>query len=224
MMHLLYRCSHSSSDMTRKVLTEDELRRAGVHCETDTWIELRNAGLVDWQNGEWELTPSAAACLRHFTLAKAPDSGVDIRVDYPEAFVVMPFSAPWSGAVYDELFVPGIHGAQFAAVRGDAIPRVGNLDDNVWRSITQAGVVVAEVSVPNPNVYYEVGLAVALGKPVFVFKQQAVVLPADFGGIHYYEYDLADLAAGARELTAALDAWALDKEHRPFGVKTLEDR
>jgi hypothetical protein len=43
--------------------------------------------------------------------------------------------------------------------------------------------------VPNPSVYYEIGLADALGKPVFLFKQANVPLPADFSGIHYYEYD-----------------------------------
>lgn len=224
MMHLLHRCSHTSSDGTRKVLTETELRSAGVHCETDTWIALRNEGLVDWLGGEWELSKSAIACLGHFTIAKAPDSGVDIRVDYPEAFVIMPFGERWSGDVYDGLFVNGITGAGFSVVRGDEIPRVGNLDDNVWRSITQAGVIVADVSVPNPNVYYEIGLAAALGKPVFVFKQKGVQLPADFGGVHYYEYELVDLATGANDLTTALKMWAENNEHRPFGVKDLEDR
>ena len=224
MMHLLYRCSHTSSDGTRKVLTEDELRSAGVHCQMDTWIALKNAGLVDWIGGEWALTESALACLRHFTIAKAPDSGSDIRVDYPEAFVIMPFGEPWSDDVYRNLFVKGITDAGLSVVRGDEIPRVGSLDGNVWRSITQAGVIVADVSVPNPNVYYEIGLAVALGKPVFVFKQKGVRLPADFGGVHYSEYELSDLGAEARKLTAALEMWSRHDDHQPFGVKDLEDR
>ena len=170
------------------------------------------------------LTESALACLGHFTIAKAPDNGIDIRIDYPEAFVIMPFSELWSSDVYDSLFVKGIKSAGFSVVRGDEIPRVGNLDDNVWRSITQAGVIVADASVPNPNVYYEIGLSAALGKPVFVFKQRNVQLPADFGGVHYYEYDLADIAAGAQDLTTALEKWAQHEDHQPFGVKDLEDR
>jgi predicted nucleotide-binding protein len=83
---------------------------------------------------------------------------------------------------------------------------------------------VADVSVPNPNVYYEIGLTTALGKPVFMFKQKGVQLPADFGGVHYYEYDLVDLAAGAQDLTTALEKWAQHADHQPFGVKHLEDR
>jgi hypothetical protein len=224
MMHLLYRCSHTNNEGTGKVLTEAELKSAGVHCENDTWMVLKTAGLVDWKGDEWKITEAGSACLRHFTVAKAPDYGTDIRVDYPEAFVIMPFGESWSDNVYDKLFVEGINGAGFSVIRGDEIPRVGNLDDNVWRSITQAGVIVADVSVANSNVYYEIGLATALGKPVFVFKQRGVQLPADFGGIHYYEYDLVDLAAGAQHLTTALNAWSNHKEHQPFGVKNLEDR
>jgi hypothetical protein len=163
-------------------------------------------------------------CLNHFTVAKSPGGRIDIRVDYPEAFIIMPFSEKWSDNVYDNLFVKGIKAAGFSVVRGDVVPRVGNLNDNVWRMITQAGVIVADVSVRNPNVYYEMGLATALGKPVFVFKQRPVQLPADFSGIHYYDYDLINLAAGARDLTTALQAWAMEKDHQPFGVKHLEDR
>jgi hypothetical protein len=224
MMHLLYRCSHTSRDGKRKVLTEAELKSAGVHCENDTWIALEKAGLVDWSGDEWELTAPGLECLNHFTVAKSPVSGIDIRVDYPEAFVIMPFSEKWSDNVYDNLFVKGIKGAGLSVVRGDVVPRIGNLNDNVWQCITQAGVIVADVSVRNPNVYYEMGLATALGKPVFVFKQRTVQLPADFGGIHCYHYDLVNLAAGARELTTALQTWAMEQDHQPFGVKTLEDR
>lgn len=224
MMYLLYRCAHSSRDGTKKVLTEAELSRAGVHCEVDTWGTLKDAGLVDWLGDEWWLTETARAWLRRFTIAEVPKPDLDIRIDYPDAFVVMPFGEPWSDDVYRDLFKKGAEAAGFSTIRGDAIPRVGNLDDNVWKSITQAGVIVADVSVPNPNVYYEIGLAFALGKPSFVFKQRDVQLPADFGGAHYYEYDLGDLAAGARDLATGLKTWAEHPDNQPFGVKELEDR
>jgi hypothetical protein len=223
MMHLLYRCAHDSRDGTRSVLTVDELKSAGVHCQNDTWGVLKDAGLVNWLNDEWELTAPARACLNHFTVGEGPTNRIDIRVDYPEAFIIMPFSEPWSNDVYDKLFVSGIKGANFLEVRGDKIPRVGNLNDNISQSITQAGLVVADVSVPNPNVYYEIGLAVALGKPVFAFKQRGVQLPADFGGVQYYEYELNELAAGASELTTALKDLAQKPDNRFFGVKMLED-
>jgi hypothetical protein len=73
-------------------------------------------------------------------------------------------------------------------------------------------------------VYYEVGLANALGKPVFLFKQESVTLPADFGGVHCYDYDHNDLTAGRQKLAPELAKWAEHRNHQPFGVKALVDR
>ena len=136
----------------------------------------------------------------------------------------MPFSEIWSEVVYSNIFEPAITDAGFTASRGDDIVRVGELSTNVWQSITQAGVILAEVSVPNPNVYFEIGLATALGKPVFLFKQKDVKLPADFGGAHYYEYDLNDADATRQKLSAELSVWANHRDHLPFGVKKLMHR
>jgi hypothetical protein len=217
MLHLLFNNS-------RGRLSELELTQAGVHCDPDSRQVLEDAGVVKRVGNEFELTQPARKILSTFTVAQGPAANVDIRVDYPQAFVVMPFSQPWSDLVFKQMFEVGIGDAGFAVSRGDSIVRVGDLGTNVWRSITQAGVIVAEVSVPNPNVYYEIGLADALGKPVFLFKQKGVPLPADFGGIHYYEYELKDLKAGGAVLTTALKDWSDFKDHRPFGVKTIVDR
>jgi hypothetical protein len=122
------------------------------------------------------------------------------------------------------MFQPGIVDANFNDSRGDSIVRLGGLSTNVWQSITRAGVIVADVSVPNPNVYYEIGLADALGKPVLLFKQEKTTLPADFSGVHYYDYDLNDLAAGRQKLAAELKKWADHRDNQPFGVKALVDR
>ena len=67
------------------------------------------------------------------------------------------------------------------------------------------------------------GLADALGKPVFLFKQEGVDLPADFSGIHYYTYKLNELEAGRRRVTDELKKWAEHEDHQPFGVKDLVD-
>lgn len=104
------------------------------------------------------------------------------------------FPPTWSNKVFAGLFKPAFEAAGFVASRGDAIVHVGDLGTNVWRAISQAGLIIADVTVKNPNVYYEMGLADALGKPVFLFKQVGKTLPADISGVHDYEYNLADLA------------------------------
>ena len=224
MIHLLYRYARRISDGARRVLTEDELTSAGVHCDLDSRALLEDEGIVTRTSNEYELSKPARNMIRKFTVAKGPDDDVDIRVDYPEVFVVMPFSEPWSDDVFTKMFQLGIEDARFTVSRGDSIVRVGDLSTNVWKSITQAGVIIAEVLVPNPNVYYEIGLADALGKPIFLFKQENINLPADFGGEHYYPYDLNDLEAGRCMVAAALNKWADHQDHQPFGVKELVDR
>ena len=224
MIHLLYGVARRREGGQRAVLKAQELIDAGVHCEPDTHDALEDAGIVHRVGfDEYELAAPVRELVRRFVLAKGPDADVDVRVDYPEVFVVMPFSEAWSEPVYRDMLEPGIRAAGFTASRGDLIVRVGDLSTNVWRSIKQAGLIVAEVSVPNPNVYYEIGLADALGKDVFLFKQHTAQLPADFGGAHYYSYDLGDLAQGSALLANALQVWAAEASRQPFGVKMLED-
>jgi hypothetical protein len=223
MIHLLFRYGRRVKGSDKRVLTEQELIDAGVHCDPDSWQVLEDNDVVRRVGNAYELTKPARKLVSSFTLARCPQENMEIRIDYPQVFVVMPFSQPWSNDVYDNFFKPGIEGAKFEATRGDAIVRVGYLGTNVWRSITQAGIVVADVTVPNPNVYYEIGLADALGKPVFVFKQTGAALPADITGVHYYEYDLADLPAARTKLTRVLQDWAQERDHQFFGVKQLID-
>jgi hypothetical protein len=224
MLHLLYNYARRSGDGSERVLTEQELTDAGVYCDPDSRQLLEDDGVVIRVGNAFALAPPTRKLLATFTVAKGPEAGADIRVDYPEVFVVMPFSEPWSTTVFDQMLRPGIEDAGFAVSRGDSIVRVGDLSTNVWRSITQAGVIVAEVSAPNPNVYYEIGLADALGKPVFLFKQRNVALPADFGGVHHYEYDPNDLPAARQQLAGALQTWAGERHNQPFGVKALAER
>ena len=86
--------------------------------------------------------------------------------------------------------------------------RIGDLTRNVWDALLHAGVIVADISVPNANVYYELGLVHALGKDTLCLKQKGKPLPADFGNAQYYPYDMNSLATGRRKLAKALKDWA----------------
>ena len=153
MIHLLYGCARATNNGDHFVLTEQELTSAGVYCPTDTWVELEKPGVVNRIGRAYELSEATRKILNTFTVANGPKASLDIRVDYPEVFIVMAFGQPWSEDVHTKLFKPGISDAGFVDSRGDSIVRVGDLSTNVWTRITQAGLIVAEVSVPNPNVY-----------------------------------------------------------------------
>lgn len=223
MIHLLYQYARRRGRGSRRVLTEQELTDAGVWCDPDSWQVLEDAGVVRRVGRAYELSNAARKIVGTFTVAKGPVVNLDIRVDYPQVFVVMPFNQIWSERVFHELFEPSIEAAGFEVVRGDMSIRVGDLGTNVWRSITQAGLVVADLTAPNPNVYYELGLADMLGKPVLPFKQKGAKLPADVSGLHFYEYSLKNLPTARASLKRNLQKLANDRDNQYFGVKALAD-
>ena len=81
-------------------------------------------------------------------------------------FVMMPFAAPL-GNYYEKVYKPAIEKAGLKPVRADAeIFGTGKIMDQVWSGINAARVLVAEMTTRNANVFYELGLAHALKKPV----------------------------------------------------------
>jgi len=72
----------------------------------------------------------------------------------------------------------------------------GNIMNQVWRDIRRAEVVVADLTDKNPNVFYEMGLAHALGKTTIIIKQKAAPpVPFDLRNYRHFEYDTSDLGA-----------------------------
>ena len=218
MLHLLYTLPPSAEEG----LSYNELADVGIDCGPDTFQPLIEMGAVTLKNGRYVLSASAAGLLNFGIVANRRWPGRDIWVDYPKVFVIMPFSQPWSGKVYDELIKPSIEGANLECVRGDFSLRIGDLAQNIWNEVLQAGIIIADVSAVNSNVFYEIGLAHALGKDVFILKQQQVNIPADFGGAHYYEYDLNDLQTAATKLQNDLQIFANDNYFQK--VKLLRSR
>jgi hypothetical protein len=95
MIHLLYLYARRTPLGDRRVLTEQELIMAGVHCDGDSRLPLELAGVVTRIGDQFELSPAATKIVSTFTLAEGPQIREDIRMDYPEVFVVMPFGEPW---------------------------------------------------------------------------------------------------------------------------------
>jgi hypothetical protein len=104
-------------------------------------------------------------------------------------------------------------------VKGDDILRKDDLSNNVWNSMVRAGLIICEISAPNPNVFYELGLAHAMGKDCFLLFQKNIPQPADIRGAHYYAYDLNDLAGARKNLSDELMKWKA--ETRAMNVKDL---
>jgi hypothetical protein len=219
MLHLLH--IHGPS------LRKDQLRSAGINCDADTiWPLINHKAVQSFPEGvPWDLadtyrlSDAANGVLQTCLVANRQDVQTDLRVDEPKVFIIMPFSQPWSDAVLKEFIEPAVLDGGFAAVRGDQIIRAGDLTKNILAELLTCGLAVADVTAPNPNVFYEVGLCHALGKDVLLLKQQGAALPADFGGAHYYEYDPGDLPRHKVALEDMIRRWGA--EHHSHEIKAL---
>jgi len=97
------------------------------------------------------------------------------------------------GGYYESIFKPAIEQAGLVAVRADAeIFGTGKIMDQIWRGIRAAKVLVAEMTTKNPNVFYELGLAHALEKPVVLVSSNQEDVPFDLRHIRVILYDQAD--------------------------------
>lgn len=107
-------------------------------------------------------------------------------------FVMMPFASPL-GEYYDKVYKPAIEKAGLRPVRADTeIFGTGKIIDQVWSGINAAKVLVAELTTRNPNVFYELGLAHALEKPVVLVSSNEKDVPFDLQHIRVIYYDVND--------------------------------
>jgi hypothetical protein len=107
-------------------------------------------------------------------------------------FVMMPFAEPLGG-YYKLVYEPAITKAGLRAIRADdEIFATGKIIDQVWSGITAAKVLVAELTGRNPNVFYELGLAHALSKPVVLISSNQEDVPFDLQHIRVIYYDVRD--------------------------------
>ena len=107
-------------------------------------------------------------------------------------FVMMPFSVP-VGAYYGTIYEVAIKRAGLRPVRADDdMFATGKIVDQVWTGIQAAKVLVAELTGRNPNVFYELGLAHALQKPVVLVSSNEKDVPFDVQHIRVIYYNVFD--------------------------------
>ena len=68
----------------------------------------------------------------------------------------------------------------------------GKIMDQIWSGINAAKVLVAELTSRNPNVFYELGPAHALQRPVVLVSSNSDDVPFDLKHIRVIYYDVND--------------------------------
>ena len=122
MIHLLYSC--------RKSPTKSALERAGITCNEDTIQALVHQDIVlELESGKskkYALAPVTRSMLQTFVVANSRWTGTVLRVDYPQAVVIMPFKEDWSDSVYDDMIKPAVEDAGLVCEKGSDPVRVGD--------------------------------------------------------------------------------------------------
>lgn len=140
-----------------------------------------------------EDTISSAPSERIKKLGRAANVSAD-----DSCFVMQPFASPL-GDYYEKVYKPAIEKAGLKPVRADAdIFGSGKIMDQVWGGINAAKVLVAELTSRNPNVFYELGLAHALKKPVVLVSSREDDVPFDLQHIRVIYYDVSDPFWGSK--------------------------
>ena len=105
---------------------------------------------------------------------------------------MMPFAPPL-GDYYAKVYEPAIRKAGLVPVRADTeIFTTGKIIEQIWRGISNAKVLLAELTDRNPNVFYELGLAHGAGKPVVLVSSNQDDVPFDLQHIRVIYYDIHD--------------------------------
>ena len=141
-------------------------------------------------------------------------------------FVVQPFAKPL-GDYYEKVYKPAIEKAGLTPVRADDdIFATGKIIDQVWRGIKAAKVLVAELTGRNPNVFYELGLAHALRKPVVLVSANEGDVPFDIKHIRVIYYDVNDPFWGQKLLDKVAEniVSAIERPEEAVFKTTAEDK
>ena len=144
-------------------------------------------------------------------------------VEGTTCFVMQPFDG-YLGEYYEKIFKPAIEKAGLRAVRADDdIFATGKIMDQVWRGIREATVLVAELTSKNPNVFYELGLAHALEKPVVLVSSNQDDVPFDLGHIRAIFYDQRDPFWGEKLIDKVADNIRSALENPEDAIFRVED-
>jgi hypothetical protein len=110
-----------------------------------------------------------------------------LKQDDKLCVVLMPMKKDWSNDVY-KTFRQAVRRKKFNVWRADTEARATAIIEDIWKRIYSARFVIADCTTRNPNVFYELGIAHALGKKVFICAQDRKDFPFDIQHLRNWAY------------------------------------
>lgn len=107
---------------------------------------------------------------------------------HTDIFVAMPFNEAFN-PIYEEHIKKVCDKKLLSCLRVDRINRASSIINDIWSGINSAKAVIADCTGKNANVFYEIGIAHALGKRVILITQKSEDIPFDINRIRYIKYE-----------------------------------
>jgi hypothetical protein len=102
----------------------------------------------------------------------------DVCLVEGRAFVVMEYGPPYD-ELYSEVIRPVCKELDLETIRADEVNVPGLVIEDIERDIRESKLIIADISPSNANVYYEVGYARGINKPIILVAEKGTKLPFD---------------------------------------------
>lgn len=127
------------------------------------------------------------SCFDETTEKKYMFGSPDPKYTY-DVFVLMPFTQELR-PIYDDHIKETIKNLNLSVARADDFFSNNSIMNEIWSAIFYAKIIVADCTGKNPNVFYEIGIAHAINKPVILMTQDQNDVPFDLRHIRYIHYN-----------------------------------
>ncbi|MBN1186513.1 MAG: toll/interleukin-1 receptor domain-containing protein [Bacteroidales bacterium] len=143
------------------------------------------------------------------------DNQTKILIDKKLCFIVMPFGKDDLNIVYEDFVKPSIDNeCKLICERGDDVFGSNIIMEDIGRSIERARIIVADLTGRNPNVFYEVGIAHTLNKPVLLLAQDIEDVPFDLRHRRALLYEYSPRGCKKLEKDIVKNVYALLNENK----------
>lgn len=135
----------------------------------------------------------------------------------PTCFVMQPFDGDTFDKRFEEVFAPAIRAAELEPYRVDQDLKVSIPIQDIESGIRESQICLAEITLDNPNVWFELGYAIACGKEVVLVcsNERTTKFPFDVQHrtiIKYGTRSISDFETLKSSITAKINAYIQKSE------------
>lgn len=136
--------------------------------------------------------------------ATATIQNIQISEKKPTVFAIMKFEHDFD-TLYEEVIKTQCDRLGFKATRADEVYTSSSIIQDIVREISSAAIIIADITMDNPNVFYELGYAHALQKPTILLADigKRDRLPFDISGYRTIFY--SNTIGGKKEVEKKLE-------------------